>query len=233
MNVNNIIDESSNSTKDFGLQIVSLQHTRNLLQQLSRLKKELKMHKELINYISKTNKIEPSDISLCEQLFESSIVPKNKLLEQNGRIPQYLYYIVSGYMRLFYCDENGDEVTTHINCPHGFFTSFSEFVNQENALANVQTITECKLLKINRANYEILINESPFWKNYAMHVLHESITYNEQRSKKLATLTAEQRYKDLIKNHPDIILNVPLQYIASFLGIKPESLSRIRRNAIT
>ena len=71
-----------------------------------------------------------------------------------------------------------------------------------------------------------------FWKDYGMQVLQESVIYNEERSKDLATLSAEQRYLKLMKSYPNIIQNVPLQYIASFLGIKPESLSRIRRNLI-
>lgn len=187
----------------------------------------------LIHNISKNGKIEKHDIELCEQLFESIQVQKNKILEEVGNVPQYLYYIEAGYMRLFYYDDNGDDITTHINCPHGFITPFTEFVNKKKAIANVETITVCQLMRITRSDYDALMNKSEFWKNYGMYVLQESITYNEERSKDLATLTAEQRYIKLMKSHPDIILNVPLQHIASFLGIKAESLSRIRRNIIT
>lgn len=69
-------------------------------------------------------------------------------------------------------------------------------------------------------------------KDFSILVFQESITYNENRSKELSTLNAEQRYIKLIKNYPGIIQNVPIQYIASFLGMKPESLSRIRRKLI-
>lgn len=191
------------------------------------------MYSQLIKNISKSNNIQSNDLKLCEQLFEPILIPKNKILEEANKVPQYLYYIVSGYMRLFYYNDCGDEVTTHINCPHGFFTSFTEFVNKTKASTNVETITECKLLRITRSDYDTLMSKSLFWKDYGMFVLQESVTYNEERSKDLATLSAEQRYIKLIKFHPEVILNVPLQYIASFLGIKPESLSRIRRNVIT
>lgn len=190
------------------------------------------MHEQLIKDISIKHPIQAQDIELCKKLFQAVLMPKNRILEETDKVPQHLYYIVSGFMRLFYYNDNGDEVTSHINCPHGFFTSFSDFMNQTKALANVETITECQLLRITKQDYDILMNESLFWKDYGMHVLQESITYNEKRSKDLATLTAEQRYIKLMSSHPDIIQNVPLQYIASFLGIKPESLSRIRRNLI-
>lgn len=190
------------------------------------------MHEQLIKDISIKYKIQTQDIDLCKRLFQPVLMPKNRILEEEGKIPQHLYYIVSGFMRLFYYNDNGDEVTTHINCPHGFFTAFSDFTNQQKASVNVETVTECQLLRITKQDYETLINESPFWKDYGMHVLQESVIYNEERAKDLATLSAEQRYLKLMHSHPNILQNVPLQYIASFLGIKPESLSRIRRNLI-
>lgn len=190
------------------------------------------MHEQLIKDISIKYKIQIQDIELCKELFQPVLMPKNRILEEEGNIPQHLYYIVSGFMRLFYYNDNGDEVTTHINCPHGFFTSFSEFINQTKASANVETVTECQLLRISKSDYETLMSKSIFWKDYGMYILQESVIYNEERSKDLATLSAEQRYLKLMKSHPGILQNVPLQYIASFLGIKPESLSRIRRNLI-
>ena len=191
------------------------------------------MYDQLIKYISTKHQCKQEDIDLCITLFQPLVAPKNKILEDIEKVPQYLYYIVSGYMRLFYYNDNGDEVTTHINCPHGFFTSFAEFSNQTKAKANVQAVTECNLLRITKLDYDVLMEKSPFWKNYGMEVLQDAMSYNEERSKDLMTLSAEQRYSKLINDQPDIILNVPLQYIASFLGIKPESLSRIRRKLIT
>lgn len=190
------------------------------------------MHEQLIKDISIKYKIQIQDIELYKELFQPVLMPKNRILEEEGNIPQHLYYIVSGFMRLFYYNDNGDEVTTHINCPHGFFTSFSEFINQTKASANVETVTECQLLRISKSDYETLMSKSIFWKDYGMYILQESVIYNEERSKDLATLSAEQRYLKLMKSHPGILQNVPLQYIASFLGIKAESLSRIRRNLI-
>lgn len=190
------------------------------------------MYEQLIEEISQKHHPAVSDIELCKQLFQPVIVPKNHLLEETGKIPRYLYYIISGFMRSFYYDDNGNEVTVHINCPHGFFTAFSEFVNQINSPINIETITDCKLLRINQSDYKLLMQKSLFWKDYGLYILQDLMKYNEDRSKDLANLTAEERYRKLMSTQPEILQNVPLQYIASFLGIKPESLSRIRRNLI-
>jgi len=187
------------------------------------------MHKKLLEYIASNITFQKKDIALIEKYFEPVLYPKNRILEEEGKIPLYLYYIVSGYLRLFHYNENGDEVTSHINCPPGFFTSYFNFINQTRSDENVECITDCELLRITREDLDLLTAESEIMKDFSIRVFQQSITYNENRSKELATLTAEQRYVKLINNYPDILHNVPVQYIASFLGMKAESLSRIRR----
>jgi len=190
------------------------------------------MHEHLINLILKKIKLTGRDTELCKQYFEAVLFPKNRIMEEEGKIPRYLYFVVSGFMRLFHYNEQGDEITTHINCPPGFITSYSNFVNQEKSAENLECITECELLRITKKDLDLLTQESTALKDFSISVFQQSIVYNENRSKEFATLTAEQRYKKLIENFPSIIHNVPVQYIASFLGMKPESLSRIRRQMI-
>jgi len=190
------------------------------------------MHENLLNIIKQQVTITENDIRLCKEYFEPVLFPKNRIIEEEGKIPQYLYFVVSGFMRLFHYNEHGDEVTTHINCPPGFITSYADFINQTKAVDNVECITECQLLRITKSNLDLLTRTSEAFKDFSIWVFQQSIAYNENRSKELATLTAEQRYKKLIENYPAILHNVPVQYIASFLGMKPESLSRIRRQMI-
>jgi CRP-like cAMP-binding protein len=187
------------------------------------------MHHKLLDFISNNVKLDERDTVLCIEYFEPVLMPKNRIIEEGGQIPKYIYYIVSGYLRLFHYNHNGDEVTTHINCPPGFFTSYTNFINQIKSDENVECITACELLRITKENLDKLISESPGFKDFSISVFQQSLAYNENRSKELATLTAEQRYLKLMDEHPDILHNVPVAYIASFLGMKPESLSRIRR----
>lgn len=187
------------------------------------------MHNYLLNIISQKVSLTRTDIDLCQKSFEPVLFPKNRIIEEAGTVPRYLYFVVKGFMRLFHYNENGDEVTTHINCPPGFLTSYFHFINQTLSDENVECITECELLRITKSNLDLLVQQSAAFKDFSIGVFQQSITYNENRSKELATLTAEQRYKKLIENYPGIIHHVPVQYIASFLGMKPESLSRIRK----
>ncbi|MFI5139736.1 MAG: Crp/Fnr family transcriptional regulator [Sphingobacteriales bacterium] len=187
------------------------------------------MHNHLLNIITQKVQLTEQDIGLCKMYFEPVQFPKNRIVEEAGAVPQYLYFVVKGFMRLFHYNENGDEVTTHINCPPGFLTSYAHFIDQTKADENVECITECGLLRITKSNLDLLTRQSAAFKDFSIGVFQQSIAYNENRSKELATLSAENRYKKLIENYPGIIHHVPVQYIASFLGMKPESLSRIRR----
>jgi CRP/FNR family transcriptional regulator, anaerobic regulatory protein len=190
------------------------------------------MYNNLLNLISQKVTLSENDKKLCEKYFEPILIPKNRIIESEGKIPQYLYFVVSGYMRLFHFNENGDEITSHINCPPGFITSYTNFINQTKATDNVECITDCELLRITKNNIDIVTSKSEAFKNFSIWVFQQSITYNENRSNELATLSAEQRYHKLIDNYPQILHNVPLQYIASFLGMNSKSLSRIRKQII-
>ena len=190
------------------------------------------MHNYLLNIVSRKVSLSENDVELCKDYFEPVLIPKNRIVEKEGEIPQYLYFVVSGFMRLFHYSDTGDEITSHINCPPGFMTSYFNFINQTKATENVECITECELLRITKSNLDLLTQASIAIKDFSIWIFQQSITYNENRSKELATLTAEQRYKKLIENYPAILHNVPIQYIASFLGMKAESLSRIRRQMI-
>ncbi len=190
------------------------------------------MHEQLLKLISQNATISDTDTDLCRQYFEPVLLPKNRIIEEENKIPKYLYFVISGFVRLFHYNDNGDEVTTHINCPPGFITSYTNFINQSKSNENLECITACELLRITKTNLDLLTRQSTAFKDFSFFVFQESLSYNDNRSKELATLTAEQRYLKLIQNYPHILQNVPLQYIASFLGMNPKSLSRIRKEII-
>lgn len=187
------------------------------------------MNEKLINIINKTVNLSADDVQLCNQFFETVLISKNTILEEQDKIPAYLYFISSGFVRLFYKDENGDEITTNLSSSNAFIASFMSLIHQKKAKENVECITECEIVKIHRNNLLALIDKSENFKQFSLIIFEHAITSTENRANDLATLSAEQRYKKLMENQPEILQNVPIQYIASFLGMKPESLSRIRR----
>lgn len=187
------------------------------------------MQAKLIEAISKKVQLTNEDIALCRTYFEQISFAKNEIIEEQDKIPEHLYFIVSGFMRLFYYDDNGDEVTTQINHSMNFTASYMRFIHGIKAKENVECITDCNLLRISKPNLRTLIDTSDNFKVFSLMIFEQAITIAENRANDLATLSAEQRYKKLLNEKPEILQNVPIQYIASYLGMKPESLSRIRR----
>ena len=190
------------------------------------------MFDSLFQEISKTILLDVNDKTFCRQYFETVTVNRNTIIEDQEKIPVFLYFIDTGFMRLFYYDENGDEITTYLSSPNGFIASFLSLINQKPATENVECITDCQLLKISRQNLICLIDKSENFKKFSLVIFEKVMALSQIRANDLATLTAELRYKKMIAEQPYLLQNIPIQYIASFLGIKPQSLSRIRRQII-
>jgi CRP/FNR family transcriptional regulator, anaerobic regulatory protein len=156
-------------------------------------------------------------------------VAKNTIIEEEGKIPQYLYFVNEGYLRSFYYDNDGDEVTTFLGLPEQYMASFLSLSQQIVSNENIETITDCSLFKVKREDFLKIVDQFPGFREYSLSIFESAFVQMNQRANDLATLSAEQRYTQLINKQGNILQNVPIQYIASYLGIKPQSLSRIRK----
>ena len=114
------------------------------------------MFDNLFHEISKTIHLHSDDKTFCNQFFEVININRNTIMEEQEKIPKYLYFIDSGFMRLFYYDDSGDEITTYLCSPNGFIASFLSLINQIPATENVECITDCTLLRITRQMFNLL-----------------------------------------------------------------------------
>ncbi len=169
------------------------------------------------------------DRELCYQYFEYFELPKNTLYEKQGEIPQYQNYILSGFMRKFVTDDDGNETTVEINSEPRFVASYMSLMERKPATESLHTITDCKMLRIKRDDMDIVFEKGISVKQYTIQLFQNIIEEKNKKAIELATLTAEERYLKFFKETPHLIKYVPIQYIASLLGMKPESLSRIRK----
>ena len=180
------------------------------------------------NYIRLLMDIPQNDQDICRELFKPVFVKKNTLIEFMGTKHNYHNFIVSGYMRNFHLDESFEEITTDINDGPRFFTSYNSFIHRKVSNENLHCITDCKLLRISRDNVDVAARLGASQQDYTEKILQEHLESNKQRIIDLTTLSAKDRYLKLVANQPSIIQNIPLAYVASYLGIKAGSLSRIR-----
>ncbi|GAB3901571.1 Crp/Fnr family transcriptional regulator [Spirosoma agri] len=182
----------------------------------------------LFQYVGQILDLPPADKRLIQQLFEPVFVPKNTILEAAGQVPHYHNFIVSGYMRNYYLDQNNQEVTTDLNDGPRFFTSYFHFMNQTISNENLQCLTDCELLRTSRRNVEIGGQTSTTQKDYTIQILQQHLQQDKRRIDQLSNLTAEERYQNFIQEKPTLLQHVPLRHIASYLGITQRHLSRLR-----
>jgi CRP/FNR family transcriptional regulator, anaerobic regulatory protein len=183
---------------------------------------------KFFEYVSQILIMPEHDKILCKQLFKPVFIQKDTIIEKAGTIHKNHTFIVSGFLRNFHTDLDGNEVINDLNNDSRFFTSYYHFMNRTASNETIQAITDCELLQISRDDVDIAANEGITQKDYTVQILNQRLEVNKQRAFDMANLTAEERYFKFEKENPNIMKNVPLGYIASYLGITQRHLSRLR-----
>lgn len=185
----------------------------------------LKLNDKISNYIS----LEQQDLDLIKSLFKFQSVGKGISLIEIGKPTDKAFFINSGYLKYSKIIDSGEELIVHLYAPGNFATSLNSFFLGKKSEEELQTITDCELLYISKSDLESLYSTSRKWQSFGRKLMESFLIEKEERIIDQLSLTARNKYLKLLENQPDIIQNVPVKYIASYIGIQPESLSRIRK----
>jgi CRP-like cAMP-binding protein len=167
-------------------------------------------------------------ISVC---FEKRVIDKDELILQEGKVCRHLYFVESGLLH-FYINKDGNNITKFFTEAPYFFTSQSSFNSQKPANENIQAIEKSIVWQISYNQVNELYNLKS-WTDFARKIIQEVQFFTEEILEELQTETAEFRYKKMLKNKPELLKRIPLKILASYLGIAPQSLSRIRKKLAT
>ena len=185
----------------------------------------------LIDIIKEKVDISDNEIEILTSNFQIITKQKNEYLVIEGSKSLYLYFIIDGFVRYLHIDD-GNEITTQISTTKDFVTSFESFLNNSFSKENIQCTSDCTLLRISKDEYQNLYREVSNWSIFCKSVYEDQIRKISERANSLQKLSASQRYLKLLNNQPKIALNTAVKHLASYLGIKPQSLSRIRKEII-
>lgn len=153
---------------------------------------------------------------------------RKALILQEGEICKYLYFINKGCIRYFYTVD-GEEKTGQFFFENGWYTDLESFLTQEPSQLNIQALEPTELLLIRHDKLYQLYDQVPVFERFGRLLIEHSFIGLRNKNKSLTNLSPEEYYLKLIQHRPKVIQRISLQYIASYLGIKPESLSRIRK----
>lgn len=187
------------------------------------------MYDNLLKIISNLIQLQDNDLSIIESLFKPCVVKKDSILIDKGEYSTSAFFINSGYLRYYTVIETGEEQTIHLLSPGAFAASFCSFVTKTKSEETLHTITDSELLHINKNDLEKLYNTDVKWQIFGRKLMETLLLEKEKRIVDQLSLSAQARYERLLETNPALIQNVPIQYIASYIGIQPDSLSRIRK----
>lgn len=168
-----------------------------------------------------------------EDVIKARLMPKKlrrrQYLLQEGDPCKYIAFVTSGMLREYSVDEQGNEHIMQFS-PEGWTISdLYSFLSGEAAVYNIDAIEDSELVLISRSAHDELLEISPRYETYTRLQLTGAYLAMQRRINSIISLTIEERYTSFTSIYPDIAQRVPQHMIASFMGVQPATLSRMRR----
>lgn len=154
---------------------------------------------------------------------------KNALLIAEGEVENYLNFVVEGVTRIFFYKED-KEISFDFFFPGAFVSAYESFLDRRPSNHFIEALTPLTVLSIHHVDLDKLYAASPKFERLGRIFTEEVFKKIAEHSRDLLSLSATERYLKLLQKSPELVQNIPLKYLASYLNVTPESLSRIRKN---
>jgi len=187
------------------------------------------MHGLLIQSIHKKITLTDAESETVKHFFIPKKIRKRQFLSNAGDVLDSAAFVEKGLMRSFTVDNNGNEHVIQF-APEGWWIAdMSSFISGEGAVFNIEALEDSQLLILTKPAMEEMINALPKMEHYFRKLMENHIVALQRRIIGSLSLSAEEKYLKMMEILPDIIARASQQHIASYLGITPETLSRIRK----
>lgn len=193
---------------------------------------EYNAHQKLVDFISKWVDLSETDVDLLRTKLSIENYDKGDVMVEQGRICTSLKFVVSGTYRVYHI-KDGKEITSYFNYEsrNPIVASFISLLKEQPSHEIVECILPGKLLSIDYSYWKSLYTISQPLNTFGRLLAEFNYILAIERIESLQYKSASERYKAFIKLYPDLLNRIPHHYIASYLGITPESLSRIRKTS--
>ncbi|MFA5832779.1 MAG: Crp/Fnr family transcriptional regulator [Bacteroidota bacterium] len=174
--------------------------------------------------------IDEKNFSLSSSMWQYKSFKKGEFYNNYQSVCKYVGFVLDGLFRTYYIDiSSGDEKNIFFFTKHTLVVAFKSFVTQSPCNYHTQAIADSNVLMIHINDLQTLYKQSHQWEHLGRIIAEIAYTSAMDRTEGFLFKTPEERYVELMKQHPEIIEQVPLYHLSSYLGIQGPSLSRIRK----
>ncbi|MBL3655338.1 Crp/Fnr family transcriptional regulator [Fulvivirga sediminis] len=185
--------------------------------------------KQLIDYILQYGHLNEEQINFVIQRSKVISLQKDECFSQPGKIPRQVGFVLEGVFRGHYYTNDGEDVTRCFIGENSLMVDYVNFEAQTVATEYLQACTDAQLIVFSKQSWDELSEKIESWDNIKNKMV-QLCMYQKSRTGPVVSQDATTRYLEFINNYPTLINRVPLTYIASYLGVTQQSLSRIRKN---
>lgn len=169
---------------------------------------------------------------LIEKLYaicDEQVIKKGELFIRAGVVPKHMGFNLEGLFRLYYVDEDGNDFTKAFSETGRFLISYSAIVQKRPSYFYIEALQNSRILKFDYWTFDQMIQSDIRWYPFAFKLLESVYIMKELREKSFLLDDAAKRYQEFKERYADVEDQIKLYHVASFLGITPEALSRIRK----
>lgn len=167
---------------------------------------------------------------LCKNHFQPKRMLKRQFLLQEGDVCRQLTFLEKGSLYSYSVDSKGNQHVLRFAFEGWWIADLQSFFTGKPSTLNIEVLEDSELLVLDRKNHEKLLKEVPSYERYHRIIVENAYVALQQRVENALGLTAEEKYARLIKHNHEFMNRVPLNLVASYLGMSPETLSRVRGN---
>jgi CRP-like cAMP-binding protein len=182
----------------------------------------------LREYYERIIKLQESEWEFIAAHFDKRVFDKNQILTKQGETENYLSFIESGIVR-FYIPRDENELTFNFSFNKEFTCAYDSFLTQTPSEYELQALTETIVWRISYNDLQIVYSQTQAGNYLGRFASEKLFLAKSKRELSLLKYNAKERYLQLFREQPDILKFIPMKYIASYIGITPQGLSRIRR----
>jgi CRP-like cAMP-binding protein len=190
------------------------------------------MTEELIISIKSLIDLDPKEIDCIKQLFKEKTIKKGDFFLAEGQVCKYVGYIVKGLIR-YYINHEGEDKTYAFAQENNFVCNNESFLPQTPSTKIIQALEDCEISQISYGDLQVFYKTIRQGERFGRLVIEQVFIQTLQDLSSFYTDMPEHRYGKFIKEHPDLQQRISQYHIASYVGVKPQSLSRIRKRIST